>query len=100
MRRTGAIKGLVRDADNIPIEEVSIVIVTGPTHPDIAALTGTDGTFGFSGLQPGSYVIKAYGSEVESDELPVRVLPRKIALVEIWLETDVVDEQDNVVDEM
>ena len=94
MKRTGAIKGLVRDANNVPMEEVSIVIVTGPTHPDMAALTGTDGSFGFSGLRPGSYVIKAYGSEVESDELPVRVLPRKIAFVEIWLETDIIDEID------
>jgi hypothetical protein len=100
MKLTGAIRGLIRNADDVPIEDVNIVIVTGPTHQDIAALTGADGVFGFSSLRPGNYVIKAYSIDVESDDIPVRVLPRKIAFVEVWLETDMVDEQDNVVDEM
>lgn len=100
MKLAGAIKGLVRDADDVPMEDVNIVIVTGPTHQDIAALTGADGSFGFSSLQPGNYVIKAYGSDVESDDIPVRVFTKKIAFVEIWLETDIVDEQDNVIDEI
>jgi hypothetical protein len=100
MKLVGAIKGLVRDADDVPIEDVNIVILAGPAHSDIAALTGADGAFAFSSLQPGNYVIKAYGSDLESDDIPVRVLPRKIAFVEVWLETDIVDEQDNVVDEM
>lgn len=100
MKTTGAIKGLVRNADDVPMEDVSITIVTGPTHPDIAALTGTDGDFYFNSLRPGNYVIKAYGSKVQSDDIPVRVLPRKVALVKIWLEPDLVDEEDNVVDEI
>lgn len=100
MELAGAIKGLVRNANDIPIEDVNIVIVTGSTHQDIAALTGADGAFGFSSLQPGNYVIKAFGSEMESEDIPVRVLPKKTAFVEIWLEADIVDEQDNVVDEM
>lgn len=100
MRHIGAIKGLVRDADDVPIEDVNITILTGPAHQDIAALTSADGTFGLGNLHPGNYVIKAYGSDLESDDIPVRVLPRKTAFVEIWLETDVVDEEDNVVDEM
>jgi len=96
----GTIKGLVRDADDVPIENVNITILTGPTHQDIAPLTGADGAFGFGNLQPGNYVIKAFGSEVESEDIPVRVLPKKTAFVEIWLEADIVDEQDSVVDEM
>ena len=100
MKLAGRIKGLIRDADDVPIEDVNIVIVTGPTHQDIAALTGADGAFDFGKLQPGNYVIKAYGSDLESDDIPVRVLPRKIAFVEVWLETNMVEEQDNVVDEM
>ncbi len=99
MKLTGAMKGLIRDADNVPIEDVNIVIVAGPTHQDIAALTGADGVFGFSSLRPGNYVIKAYGIDVESDDIPVRILPRKIAFVEVWLEGDMADEADNVVDE-
>ena len=100
MNITGAIKGLVRNADDVPMENVSITIVTGPTHLDIAALTGTDGAFDFKGLRPGNYLIKAYGSEVQSDDIPVRVLPRRVAFVKIWLDPDIVDEEDNVVDEM
>lgn len=100
MKLAGRIKGLIRDADDIPIEDVNIVILDGPTHPDIAAITGADGAFGFSRLQPGNYVIKAYGSDLESDDIPVIVLPRKIAFVEVWLEIDMVDEADSVVDEM
>lgn len=100
MKLAGRIKGLIRDADDIPIEDVNIVILDGPPHPDIAAITGADGAFGFSGLQPGNYVIKAYGSDLESDDIPVIVLPRKIAFVEVWLEIDMVDEADSVVDEM
>ena len=86
MKQTGAMKGLVRDADNLPIGDVSVVIVAGPSHQDIAALTGSDGTFGFGSLQPGCYVIKAYGSDVESDDLPVQILAGQVAVVEIWLE--------------
>jgi hypothetical protein len=74
--------------------------VTGPTHSDIAALTASDGSFGFSNLRPGNYVIKAYSSEVVSDDLPVRVLARKTSFVEIWLDTNVVDKENNVVDEI
>lgn len=100
MKLTGAIRGLIRNANDVPIEEVNIIIVTGSTHQDIAALTGADGFFGFSNLRPGNYVIKACSIDVESDNIPVRVLPKKIAFVEIWLETDMVDEQDNVIDEI
>jgi Carboxypeptidase regulatory-like domain len=100
MGHIGAIKGLVRDADDVPIEDINIVILDGSNLQDIAAMTGADGTFGFSGLQAGNYVIKAFGIEVESDDIPVRVLPRKIAFVEVWLETDRVEKQDYVVDEM
>lgn len=98
MKQEGAIKGLVRDADNLPIADVSIVIVTGPSHQDIAALTGSDGTFCIGSLQPGRYVIKAYGRNVESDTFPVQVLARQAAAVEIWLETDIVNEINSDID--
>jgi len=100
MNLAGAITGLIKDAEDVPIEDVNIVIVAGPTHQDIAALTGADGVFGFSNLQPGNYVIKAFSTDMESDDIPVRVLPKKTAFIEVWLEADMVDEQDDVVDEI
>ncbi|MBD2104095.1 carboxypeptidase-like regulatory domain-containing protein [Leptolyngbya sp. FACHB-261] len=100
MSFTGAIKGRVRNANDVPMEDVNIVIVAGPNHPDIAAVTGWDGIFVFSGLQPGNYVIRAYSSNRISDDIPVRIVAWKTAFVDIWLETDIVDEEANVVDEI
>ena len=81
----GAIKGIVRDTRERALAEVSLVIVAGPSHADIVAVTDTGGTFEFSNLRPGHYIIKAYGP-VESDDLPVRVHAQQTAFVEIWLE--------------
>ena len=102
---TGSIKGRVRDENDVPIEDVSIVIKAGPTHSDIAALTSSDGAFAFSNLRPGNYVLKAFSNDMESDDIAVRVFARKTAFVEIWLESDSVleknnDEESNVVDEI
>jgi len=97
MKLPGAIKGLVRNFENILIEDATILVVTGSTHQDIAALTGPDGTFSFRGLQPGKYVIKAYINDLQSDDILVNVIAKKTAFVEIWLktDTDIIDEQNN-----
>lgn len=80
----GSISGIIRNADNAPLEDVNVLILSGPSHNDMAALTGADGRFILDNLQPGDYVLKAYG-QVESNEIPVQVLPEKIPLIEIWL---------------
>lgn len=85
MKRTGSIKGIVRDADGRPIEDVNIVILSGPVHRDIAAISGPDGSFGFGRLELGDYVLQAYGSDSESQVISVPVVAGKIAFVEIWL---------------
>ena len=82
----GAIKGIVRDTREKALADVNLVIVAGPSHADIVAVTDARGTFEFSSLRPGHYVIKAYGP-VESDDLPVRVHAQQVSFVEIWLET-------------
>lgn len=86
MKRTGSIEGIVRNSNEVPLEDVNIIIVSGATQQDIAAITGADGTFGFSNLLPGNYLLKAFSSRVESDRIPVRVVAGKIAFVEIYLE--------------
>lgn len=93
----GAIEGIVKNANNIAIEDYSIVIVAGPSHQDIASLTNADGKFAISNLKAGHYIIKVYG-EVESDFIPVEVIGDQIAFVEIWLDvdSDSVQDFDNV----
>ncbi|HEY0678543.1 MAG TPA: carboxypeptidase-like regulatory domain-containing protein [Chitinophagaceae bacterium] len=95
----GVIKGVVRDQKDVPLEGLNIIIVSGPTHPDITAVTDNDGTFSFSDLRAGNYMIKAYGM-TESDDVPVKVYRGKTTYVEIWMETGAVDDQGNVVDEV
>lgn len=95
----GSIKGIVKDSNNVPMEGVNMVILNGPTHPDIAALTDSYGMFAFSDLNPGNYTIKAY-SRVESDDISLNVFVGKTAFVEISMETDLREDKDNVIDEI
>lgn len=89
----GSIQGRVTDADEQPMEDVTVMIVTGPTHQDIAALTGSDGMFSFSSLKPGNYVLRAQSDSASIDSIDVRVRARRVAFVEITLDPgDVVDE--------
>jgi carboxypeptidase family protein len=99
MKPYGTIRGIVKDDFDEPVEDINVVIITGPSHPDVAPTTSSDGTFDFGNLQPGNYIIQAYGNNVESDPIPVRVNSRKVAFVEIWVETGTV-EDDNVVNEL
>ena len=80
----GSINGIIRDANNTPLENVNVLIVSGPSHHDIAAVTGIDGQFSLGSLQPGNYVLKAFG-QMERDEVPVQVLPDQTPFVEIRL---------------
>lgn len=81
----GMIKGIVRSSSNRPLADVNLLIVVGPSHSDIVAVTGEDGTFEFTNLRAGHYILKAYG-HVESDEIPVQLLARQVPFVEIWLD--------------
>lgn len=104
MQSSGTIRGIIRDADDFPMEEVQVMIVSGPAHADISAITGADGTFDMGSLRPGRYIIKAYASQAQSEDVPVRVYARKAAFVEMWLDEgeldSPIDESSDVVDEM
>lgn len=100
MKSTGSIEGIIRDGHHAPLAEVNVVIVSGSTHADIAAITGADGTFGFSNLRPGFYSLKAFGVTAESDRVAVQVFPGKTAFVEIILGSDSAPCEDQVVDEI
>jgi hypothetical protein len=81
----GSIKGIIRDNNNRPVPDVTVMIVSGPSHPDIAPMSDENGNFDLSNLAAGEYRIKAYGN-VESENIPVTVYHKKTAFVEIWLD--------------
>jgi hypothetical protein len=58
---TGVIAGKVVRSDNgYAIENASVMILSGPTaSPDIASLTDTSGTFSFSNLAAGEWILRA-----------------------------------------
>jgi hypothetical protein len=90
----GSITGIIRNTHDALLADVNVLIVSGPSHNDVAAITGADGQFSIHGLQPGAYVLKAFG-QVESGEIPVQVLPTQIPFVEIRLESDITSQDNN-----
>jgi hypothetical protein len=53
------ISGVVLGPDGTPAPLARVYFVSGPRPlPDIAALTGPDGSFGLSVPQPGTYVLE------------------------------------------
>lgn len=93
----GSIKGIIKDNNDRPVADVTVMIVTGPSHPDIAPLSDEEGRFDLSQLAAGNYTIKAYG-DVESESIPVTVFHRKTAFVEIWLDIGSKKSQNDKID--
>jgi uncharacterized GH25 family protein len=59
-----AIEGSVMDAAGRPSEGATVAIVEGTaSFPDMAAVTDASGTFRFSHLSNGEYVVKAFGTD-------------------------------------
>ncbi|WP_394822035.1 carboxypeptidase-like regulatory domain-containing protein [Pendulispora albinea] len=55
----GMILGKVTTTGNQPIADAVIVVISGPTHPELAASSDERGTFRLSNLSQGDYVIQA-----------------------------------------
>lgn len=56
------LRGVVTDAADRPVAGARVALAAGPVAlPDIAALTGDDGSFSFGLPQPGRYEVVAYG---------------------------------------
>jgi hypothetical protein len=60
MASLGSIAGRVLGPTGAPLPGVTVAIVaSAQPHPDIAALTGADGSFRLGGLRPGEYRLEA-----------------------------------------
>ena len=70
----GVIVGRVVTVDEQPIEDAAVMVVSGPTHPDVAALSDERGAFRLGDLVPGRYVIEvdAEGYVSRRGRVPVR----------------------------
>jgi hypothetical protein len=81
----GSIEGHVHDAAGNALPDVAVIIKTADQpHPDIAALTNTDGGFRLPDLLPGAYVLEAIGAARRPITVSIRVAagaPTRIGVV-------------------
>jgi Carboxypeptidase regulatory-like domain len=68
------VSGIVRDPDGDPVEGARVYFASGPVpHPDIAALTGVDGSFTLSAPSPGAYEIECAAEGYGTERAPLEV---------------------------
>jgi hypothetical protein len=70
----GAIIGNITTLEGEPVADASILVESGPSHPDLAALSDESGSYQLSDLEPGQYVIRVFaeGFSSVSGRVPVR----------------------------
>jgi hypothetical protein len=78
----GAIAGTVAGEDGAPLGDVGVTL-SGPQEAE--ANTAADGTFGFSDLLPGDYVLTVGTTGYLTQEVPVTVLRGETATVAVTL---------------
>ena len=85
----GVIMGTVTDGDGRPLADVSVGILDAPVPvPDIAALTGPDGSFALGAPAPGRYTVVATGPGGERSQASVDIGTGEAAVdVEIVIDT-------------
>jgi len=84
---TGAIHGRVVAEDGRPLSGASVAVqhAAGPV-PDIAALTGADGTFELGGLPPGEVTLQAHLASGQTARARVQVTANSVASVTITVD--------------
>jgi hypothetical protein len=70
-----AIAGRVDDDQGKPLAEATVLIVSGPAHRDIAALTDSQGRYRFDSLLPGDYtlMVNAFGHPQKEGKVAAKV---------------------------
>jgi hypothetical protein len=92
MNEYGTIIGYVRTLDGEPIEEATVIVVAGPAHLDIAAITDARGRFQLGNLAPGRYTIRVFADGYEPVSGRVRVYSGERSRVNVVLANEVVEE--------
>jgi protocatechuate 3,4-dioxygenase beta subunit len=88
----GTLAGTVQTTEGQPIPDARVLVVWGPTHPDLAALTNESGRFQLGSLDPGRYVIEIDAEGYLATRGRVRVLPGSTRVYRIVLEDEAVPE--------
>ncbi|MGB3186815.1 MAG: carboxypeptidase-like regulatory domain-containing protein [Ornithinimicrobium sp.] len=66
-KRLLVLRGMVTKATGEPVADARVALAAGPRAlPDVAALTGPDGTFAFGALPPGRYRVEAFGDATQA----------------------------------
>lgn len=81
----GSIQGTVKATSGVTPPEVTVLIDSGPPHPDIAALTNEAGQFSLTGLREGVYQVSAYVDGVRQATEQVQVRADAPAVVRLVL---------------
>ena len=92
MSQYGTILGFVSTPDGDPIEGATALIVTGPAHADIAAITDERRLFELSDLDPGFYVIRISADGCEPVREGVQVRGGQVSRIYVVLQSNVEDE--------
>jgi hypothetical protein len=87
----GEIHGTVRTSTGDARAEVTVLIDSGPQHPDIGALTDSKGHFSLSGLRSGNYRISAYIDGIRGATQLVRLTGKSPANIELVLDAAIDD---------
>ena len=73
---SGAIEGIVKDADGRIVVEIRLLIVEGTApFPEIAPMTNKDGVYRFPGIPPGTFSVAVHddlGSRAALESVDVR----------------------------
>src|SRR5581483_475066 len=84
------IGGVARDASSgKPIGDVRVVAHNLSNNADQATLTGADGIFTFTNLEPGRYEIAAAKEGFQKSAARVEVAPRRTARFDLTLAADI-----------
>lgn len=89
MSENGEIQGLVAGADGRPLEGATALIVDGPPHPDVAAVTDAQGEFRLTDLKPGAYVISLSAEGSEPVKNLVEVGGGRLSYIRVVLQNNV-----------
>jgi hypothetical protein len=84
----GTIVGKITTSDGRPIADATVMVESGPTHSDLAAVTDVTGAYALSELEPGLYTLQvnAAGFSTVSGRVPVR--HKQITRADLTLEEE------------